>query len=35
MLRGHRCKHSIAMAAYCQRRRAEREVIRQPELHAF
>jgi uncharacterized Zn finger protein len=23
--RGHRCKHSIAVAAYCQRRRAEHQ----------
>src|ERR671939_919550 len=27
--RGHRCKHSIAVAAYCGRRRAEKEVIAQ------
>jgi uncharacterized Zn finger protein len=30
--RGHRCKHSIAVAAYCARRRAERQ--QQPE-YAF
>jgi uncharacterized Zn finger protein len=33
--RGHRCKHSIAVAAYVQRRRAEREVRLQPEPYAF
>jgi uncharacterized Zn finger protein len=33
--RGHRCKHSIAVAAYCQRRRAEREVRPQPNPYAF
>jgi uncharacterized Zn finger protein len=33
--RGHRCKHSIAVAAYCQRRRAERKVIAQSEPYAF
>ncbi len=32
--RGHRCKHSIAVAAYCQRRRVEKEVKPEPE-YAF
>src|ERR687884_2335796 len=29
--RGHRCKHSIAVAAYCRQRRAEKEVRPQSE----
>ncbi len=29
--RGHRCKHSIAVAVYCQRRRAQKEVRPEPE----
>ncbi len=33
--RGHRCKHSIAVAAYVQRRRAEKEVRPQPDEYAF
>jgi uncharacterized Zn finger protein len=33
--RGHRCKHSRAVAAYVERRRAEQEVIRQSEPYAF
>jgi uncharacterized Zn finger protein len=33
--RGHHCKHSRAVAAYVERRRAEQEVIRQSEPYAF
>ena len=29
--RGHRCKHAIAVAAYCRQARARKEAMPQPE----
>jgi uncharacterized Zn finger protein len=33
--RGNYCKHRRAVAVYCARRRAEKEVVSQPQPYAF
>jgi len=33
--RGHRCKHQLAVAAYCRQAKARKEVVAQPEPYAF